>query len=87
MAAAIEKLHATEAKTMAHTPRSESFAQPAKANIATKSRPPADSSGTLGRNEDLTVIEDLEPGPVDHSHPFDDPHFDRIEPNSRINLK
>lgn len=44
-------------------------------------------SVSLGRNDDLTVAEDLVPGPIDHPPPFDDPHFEHIEPNSRINLR
>lgn len=39
------------------------------------------------RDDRLALIEDLEPGPYDHKAPFDDPHFERLEPNSGIRLK
>ena len=38
------------------------------------------------RDNDLAVIEDLELGPYDHKAPFDDPHFEKLEPNSGIRL-
>ncbi|RDB23749.1 DNA replication licensing factor mcm10 [Hypsizygus marmoreus] len=38
------------------------------------------------RDERLALIEDLEPGPVDHTPPSDDPNFERLEPNSGIRL-
>lgn len=38
------------------------------------------------RRDDLTIIEDLEPGPYDHKAPFDDPHFQKLEPHSSIRL-
>lgn len=38
------------------------------------------------RGDDLTVIEDIQPGPYDHHPPFDDPHFDKLEPHSGIRL-
>ena len=34
----------------------------------------------------LALIIDLEPGPYEHNSPFDDPKFDRLEPNSGIYL-
>ncbi|TBU51989.1 hypothetical protein BD310DRAFT_862590 [Dichomitus squalens] len=34
----------------------------------------------------MTVIEDLPLGPAEHKPPFDDPHFERLEPNSGIRL-
>jgi hypothetical protein len=40
-----------------------------------------------GRNDDLTVCEDLELGPYENTPPVGDPLFNTIEPNSRINLK
>lgn len=39
------------------------------------------------RDERLALIEDLEPGPVDHTPPFDDPNFKQLEPNSGIRLR
>ncbi|KAJ7161007.1 hypothetical protein C8R46DRAFT_1106205 [Mycena filopes] len=47
--------------------------------------PPPESS-TLRRDERLALIEDLEPGPTDCKAPFDDPHFEQLEPNSGIRL-
>ncbi|KAJ3546406.1 hypothetical protein NM688_g5519 [Phlebia brevispora] len=38
------------------------------------------------RGEDLALVEDLELGPYDHKAPFDDPHFEKLEPNSGIRL-
>ncbi|KAJ7699372.1 hypothetical protein B0H17DRAFT_1167798 [Mycena rosella] len=40
----------------------------------------------LQRDERLALIENLEFGPVDHKPPFDDPHFQQLEPNSGIRL-
>lgn len=45
-----------------------------------------DRSYGLKRNEDLSLVEDLDPGPYEHSAPFDDPHFEKLEPNSGIRL-
>ncbi|KIK52056.1 hypothetical protein GYMLUDRAFT_180535 [Collybiopsis luxurians FD-317 M1] len=39
------------------------------------------------RDEDLAIIESLPLGPAEHKPPFDDPHFERVEPNSGIRLK
>ena len=39
------------------------------------------------RDDTLTVVEDLEPGPSDHKPPADDPSFEKLEPNSGIRLK
>jgi minichromosome maintenance protein 10 len=39
------------------------------------------------RDDRLALIEELEPGPYEHKAPFDDPHFERLEPHSRICLK
>ncbi|KAM6490657.1 hypothetical protein JOM56_014000 [Amanita muscaria] len=38
------------------------------------------------RNEDLTIVDDMEPGPYEHNPPLDDPNFDRLEPHSGIRL-
>ena len=51
--------------------------------------PPRTSSLTekaVIRDENLAIIEDFEPGPYDHTPPFDDPNFDKLEPNSGIRL-
>lgn len=38
------------------------------------------------RDDRLALIEELVPGPVEHTPPFDDPHFEKLEPNSGIRL-
>ncbi|KAF5376070.1 hypothetical protein D9615_007682 [Tricholomella constricta] len=38
------------------------------------------------RDDRLALVEDLEPGPVDHIPPIDDPDFEKLEPNSGIRL-
>ncbi|KAK7446991.1 hypothetical protein VKT23_014204 [Stygiomarasmius scandens] len=38
------------------------------------------------RDEHLAIIEDIPLGPVDHKPPFDDPNFEKLEPNSGIRL-
>ncbi|KAJ4480933.1 hypothetical protein J3R30DRAFT_3462472 [Lentinula aciculospora] len=43
--------------------------------------------GSSKRDENLAIIETLELGPAEHKPPFDDPHFERVEPNSGIRLK
>ncbi|KAH9916757.1 uncharacterized protein BXZ73DRAFT_105735 [Epithele typhae] len=42
--------------------------------------------GSNIRDENLALVEDLQMGPFDHKPPFDDPHFERLEPNSNIRL-
>lgn len=41
---------------------------------------------TSKRDDRLALINDLEPGPYEHNPPFDDPKFDKLEPNSGIYL-
>ncbi|KAH9896607.1 hypothetical protein C8Q73DRAFT_686215 [Cubamyces lactineus] len=41
---------------------------------------------TQTRDETMAVIEELTLGPSDHNPPFDDPHFEKLEPNSGIRL-
>ncbi|EJF55303.1 hypothetical protein DICSQDRAFT_176122, partial [Dichomitus squalens LYAD-421 SS1] len=48
--------------------------------------PPAPGDHPTRREEDMTVIEDLPLGPAEHKPPFDDPRFERLEPNSGIRL-
>ncbi|OSD07685.1 hypothetical protein PYCCODRAFT_1401648 [Trametes coccinea BRFM310] len=38
------------------------------------------------RDETLALVEELELGPAEHTPPFDDPHFEKLEPNSGIKL-
>ncbi|KAH8827204.1 hypothetical protein DL96DRAFT_1498714 [Flagelloscypha sp. PMI_526] len=48
-------------------------------------RPPQNSSRRT-RDENLAVIEELLPGPYDHTPPVSDPLFTSLEPNSGIRL-
>ncbi|KAJ7456966.1 hypothetical protein FB451DRAFT_1407015 [Mycena latifolia] len=48
--------------------------------------PTVASSTALQRDDRLAIIENLEVGPVDHKPSFDDPHFQKLEPNSGIRL-
>lgn len=50
--------------------------------------PVAEDSRVYGakRDDNLALIEDLEIGPYEHKAPFDDPHFEQLEPNSGIRL-
>ncbi|KAF9268986.1 hypothetical protein L218DRAFT_412793 [Marasmius fiardii PR-910] len=53
------------------------------------SRPQLDSSSSssaVQRDDRLALVEGMEPGPVEHAPSFDDPLFERIEPNSGIRL-
>lgn len=43
-------------------------------------------NGGLKRDGRLNLVEELEVGPVNHTAPFDDPNFERLEPNSGIKL-
>ncbi|EIW55973.1 uncharacterized protein TRAVEDRAFT_39067 [Trametes versicolor FP-101664 SS1] len=45
-----------------------------------------DGGTSHARDEDLALIEDLTLGPSEHKPPFDDPHFEKLEPNSGIRL-
>lgn len=38
------------------------------------------------RDEDLSIIEDIVPGPYEHKPPLDDPNFERLEPHSGTRL-
>ncbi|KAI0287870.1 hypothetical protein BC826DRAFT_1108132 [Russula brevipes] len=44
------------------------------------------ASGIPARDDRLTLIEELEPGPYEHNPPLDDPLFERFEPHSGIRL-
>ncbi|KAJ7452095.1 hypothetical protein B0H11DRAFT_1876737 [Mycena galericulata] len=48
--------------------------------------PVASGSTAPQRDERLAIVEDFEVGPADHKPPFDDPHFNHVEPNSGIRL-
>ena len=88
MAAALEQFNASKTEVTVEPPtRSESFIRPDVKTTKSASPAPRNHAVALNRNEDLTVIENLEPGPINHTPPFDDPSFERLEPNSRINLR
>ncbi|KAI0674033.1 hypothetical protein C8Q78DRAFT_1067200 [Trametes maxima] len=53
---------------------------------ATIVSPDPDNTDGCGRDENLALVEELSLGPVDHKPPFDDPHFEKLEPNSGIRL-
>ena len=38
------------------------------------------------RDENLAIIDEVPIGPEDHKAPFDDPTFQKLEPNSGIRL-
>lgn len=38
------------------------------------------------RDDQLALVEELEPGPVDHKPLAEDPEFEKVEPNSGIRL-
>ncbi|EPQ55896.1 hypothetical protein GLOTRDRAFT_40728 [Gloeophyllum trabeum ATCC 11539] len=44
------------------------------------------SETALRRDDRLALVEELEVGPAEHRPPFDDPHFEKLEPNSGIRL-
>lgn len=45
------------------------------------------SGFSFDRNADLTLVENLQIGPVEHAAPANDPLFKTIEPYSKINLR
>jgi minichromosome maintenance protein 10 len=47
---------------------------------------PQRHSAVSARDENLTLIEELELGPYEHKSPFDDPLFEHLEPHSGIRL-
>ncbi|TDL26871.1 hypothetical protein BD410DRAFT_763043 [Rickenella mellea] len=63
-------------------PRSTAFSQKAATPVELAHQPLAPE-----RDDRLALVEDLEPGPYDHKPPFDDPNFEKLEPNSGIHLK
>jgi minichromosome maintenance protein 10 len=47
---------------------------------------PISSQAHVKRDDRLCVVEDLEPGPYEHTPPSNDPNFQTLEPNSGIRL-
>lgn len=54
--------------------------------VVTRSSAFAERAEPPKRDDDLALIEDFEVGPYDHKAPFDDPHFESLEPHSGIRL-
>ncbi|KAF4586295.1 hypothetical protein EYR38_010570 [Pleurotus pulmonarius] len=54
--------------------------------VVTRSSAFGDRAAPPKRDDDLALIEDFEVGPYDHKAPFDDPHFESLEPHSGIRL-
>ncbi|RPD65157.1 hypothetical protein L227DRAFT_590680 [Lentinus tigrinus ALCF2SS1-6] len=50
------------------------------------SPPEHEAAESSARDDNLALIEDLLIGPTEHKPPFDDPHFEKLEPNSGIRL-
>lgn len=69
--------------TMEPLPRSTGFTEKPK---DIEPAPQEERSIASKRDDRLALIDDLEPGPYEHNPPFDDPKFDKLEPNSGINL-
>jgi minichromosome maintenance protein 10 len=65
--------------------RSSGFAESPSTPAASTSA--MDVIPAVERDERLAIIEDLEPGPVEHTPPSDDPEFQHLEPNSGIRLR
>ncbi|CCM03479.1 uncharacterized protein FIBRA_05612 [Fibroporia radiculosa] len=85
----IQKLASVHANHTTHTDsvpvtRSSAFADPPVrlAHLGHDSTTP----DMQARDDRLALVEELEMGPVDHKAPFDDPRFERLEPNSGIRL-
>ncbi|KAI0646031.1 hypothetical protein C8Q79DRAFT_926101, partial [Trametes meyenii] len=53
---------------------------------ATIASPEHDKGDDNSRDDSLALVEELALGPADHKPPFDDPHFEKLEPNSGIRL-
>ncbi|KAF7420981.1 hypothetical protein PC9H_011500 [Pleurotus ostreatus] len=54
--------------------------------VVTRSSAFAERAEPPKRDDDLALIEDFEVGPYNHKAPFDDPHFESLEPHSGIRL-
>ncbi|KDQ20112.1 hypothetical protein BOTBODRAFT_51459 [Botryobasidium botryosum FD-172 SS1] len=72
---------ATSSATKVEITRSAAFTQAPAPSV-----PAFTPSSAPTRDDTLALIENLEPGPVDHKPPPYDPMFETFEPNSRINL-
>ncbi|KAF9497368.1 hypothetical protein BDN71DRAFT_1387750 [Pleurotus eryngii] len=54
--------------------------------VVTRSSAFAERAEPPKRDDDLALIEDFEVGPYNHKAPYDDPHFESLEPHSGIRL-
>ncbi|KZT71219.1 hypothetical protein DAEQUDRAFT_707592 [Daedalea quercina L-15889] len=77
----LAKVHSSKDAQPAKTTlaRSTAFSQPAVTDVGDAETVPA-------RDDRLAIVEDLVLGPIDHKPPFDDPRFEKLEPNSGIRL-
>lgn len=62
--------------------RSSGFAEKPAPNVPVEGA----SIEALPRDDRLALVEDLVSGPYEHKPPFDDPRFEKLEPNSGIRL-
>lgn len=67
--------------------KATSFSAPATAVACQPKEDPEEYDGGGDRDDSLRIIENLQPGPHEFKPPQDDPHFDQMEPYSRIRLK
>lgn len=68
------------------TLRSSGFADTPPTPDINNNQDTSEQFPALKRDDRLALIEDLEPGPIDHIPPADDPDFEKLEPNSGIRL-
>ena len=80
----LAQAHSQQTTPSGPEPVSRSTAFSAPPPTATLSH--SDSSSATARDENLALVEELTLGPSDHKAPFDDPNFERLEPNSGIRL-
>ncbi|KIY44898.1 hypothetical protein FISHEDRAFT_67293 [Fistulina hepatica ATCC 64428] len=69
------------AKVSLTSPDEETEMEPAKSSSFTAKAAPLNQ-----RDDRLALVHEFVLGPADHKPPFDDPHFDYLEPNSGIRL-
>ncbi|KAF7977888.1 hypothetical protein HWV62_2434 [Athelia sp. TMB] len=87
----LAKLAGLKGKSKAESPmdrvsRTSGFLERPAPRVDKGAVPPMDVVDALKRDDQLALIEDLEPGPYDHKPPIDDPFFKTLEPNSGIRL-
>ncbi|KAI0763988.1 hypothetical protein BD413DRAFT_198810 [Trametes elegans] len=80
----LAQAHQSKDKTSAleTSARSNAFSDRPPINAS----PTTDSMAATIRDDSLVLIEELPLGAQEHNAPFDDPHFEKLEPNSGIRL-